>query len=169
MGIKTLQIVGYKNSGKTTLVEKLIRELCKHHTKVATIKHHGHGGEPEAIPATDSRKHKSAGAVVTAVEGDGLLQIEVSQTTWGIEEIVQALSIFSFDVLLIEGYKYKNYPKIVLVKSMEDIELLQKLNGIQAVISWIPIQNEAYPVFLIDEEEHYIKWIIMYLLRELER
>lgn len=42
-----LQIVGYQNSGKTTLMEKLIQALTYEGMKVATIKHHGHGGYPE--------------------------------------------------------------------------------------------------------------------------
>lgn len=39
-----LQIVGYQNSGKTTLVEKMVHALTEREMKVATIKHHGHGG-----------------------------------------------------------------------------------------------------------------------------
>ena len=39
-----LQIVGYQNSGKTTLVEKIVHALAESEMKVATIKHHGHGG-----------------------------------------------------------------------------------------------------------------------------
>lgn len=42
-----LQIVGYQNSGKTTLVEKVVHALAERKMKVATIKHHGHGGFPE--------------------------------------------------------------------------------------------------------------------------
>ncbi len=42
-----LQIVGYQNSGKTTLVEKVVYALAEQNMKVATIKHHGHGGFPE--------------------------------------------------------------------------------------------------------------------------
>ncbi|MPU17873.1 molybdopterin-guanine dinucleotide biosynthesis protein MobB, partial [Acinetobacter baumannii] len=36
-----LQIVGYQNSGKTTLVEKVVYALAEQNMKVATIKHHG--------------------------------------------------------------------------------------------------------------------------------
>ena len=42
-----LQIVGYQNSGKTTLVGKIVHVLTESEMKVATIKHHGHGGFPE--------------------------------------------------------------------------------------------------------------------------
>ena len=42
-----LQIVGYQNKRKTTLVEKIVHALAERKIKVATIKHHGHGGFPE--------------------------------------------------------------------------------------------------------------------------
>ena len=63
-----LQIVGYQNSGKTTLVEKIVHALAEIEMKVATIKHHGHGGFPEVAQkiAKDTVK---PGAVVSSVEG----------------------------------------------------------------------------------------------------
>ncbi|SDI31696.1 molybdopterin-guanine dinucleotide biosynthesis protein B [Alteribacillus persepolensis] len=41
-----LQITGYKNSSKTTLMNKLIAKAAKNHWKTAAVKHHGHGGKP---------------------------------------------------------------------------------------------------------------------------
>ena len=69
-----LQIVGYQNSGKTTLVEKVVHALAERKMKVATIKHHGHGGFPE-VAQKDSERHRKAGAVVSSVEGAGLLSL----------------------------------------------------------------------------------------------
>ncbi|WP_376711888.1 molybdopterin-guanine dinucleotide biosynthesis protein B, partial [Bacillus paralicheniformis] len=63
-----MQIVGYQISGKTTLVEKIVHALAEREKKVATIKHHGHGGFPE-VAQNDSEKHRKAGAVVSSVEG----------------------------------------------------------------------------------------------------
>lgn len=47
MAMMILQVVGHQNSGKTTLIEKCIKELTNHGIKVGTFKHHGHGGKPD--------------------------------------------------------------------------------------------------------------------------
>ena len=47
--------------------------LAESEMKVATIKHHGHGGFPSS--AKDSERHRKAGAVVSSVEGAGLLSL----------------------------------------------------------------------------------------------
>lgn len=66
-----LQIVGFQNSGKTTLSEKLIFRASKAGLKAASIKHHGHGGPPDnELSSKDSIRHHEAGAVISSVEGD---------------------------------------------------------------------------------------------------
>lgn len=79
-GAKIFQITGYQNSGKTTVMERLIATCKIHGLTVGTIKHHGHGGFPERISVQkDSEKHRLAGANVTAVEGNGILHIEAQK------------------------------------------------------------------------------------------
>ena len=46
--------------------------------KVATIKHHGHGGFPE-VAQKDSERHRKAGAIVSSVEGAGLLSFFIKR------------------------------------------------------------------------------------------
>ena len=83
-----LQIVGYQNSGKTTLVEKVVCALAERKMKVATIKHHGHGGFPE-VAQKDSERHRKAGAVVSSVEGAGLLSLSSLREEWSLQEIIR--------------------------------------------------------------------------------
>ena len=59
-------VSGVKNSGKTTLIEKIIPKLKEHGLKVATIKHDGHDFEGD-VEGTDTYKHKRAGAYGTAI------------------------------------------------------------------------------------------------------
>jgi len=77
-----LQIVGYQNSGKTTLAEKLISYACNKGLRVGSIKHHGHGGAPASNLTKDSTRHAQAGAVVSAVEGDGVVQLQLAKNTY---------------------------------------------------------------------------------------
>ncbi|MFJ8528134.1 molybdopterin-guanine dinucleotide biosynthesis protein B [Bacillus sp. NPDC094106] len=156
-----LQIVGYQNSGKTTLVEKFVRVLTNEGMKVATIKHHGHGGFPE-VPQKDSERHRQAGAVVSSVEGAGLLSLSSLRDKWSLEEIIHLYEFFEVDIILIEGYKTETYPKVVLLRSMEDAALLNKVENVMAVITWDDIQSlqETYKTFHITEEESYMKWLV---------
>ncbi|MDM5190394.1 molybdopterin-guanine dinucleotide biosynthesis protein B [Bacillus sp. DX4.1] len=157
-----LQIVGYQNSGKTTLMEKLIQALTYEGMKVATIKHHGHGGYPE-VPKKDSERHLQAGAVVSSVEGAGLLSLSALHDKWSLQEIIRLYTFFEVDMILIEGYKKETYPKIVLLRTDEDLALLDKVENVMAVITWNGITQrlqKTYKTFHIKEEELYMEWFV---------
>ncbi|PFL25787.1 molybdopterin-guanine dinucleotide biosynthesis protein B [Bacillus cereus] len=157
-----LQIVGYQNSGKTTLVEKIVHALAESEMKVATIKHHGHGGFPE-VAQKDSERHREAGAVVSSVEGAGLLSLSSLRDEWSLQEIIRLYEFFEVDTILIEGYKAEKYPKVVLLRSAEDIELLHKIENVVAIITWdkaLSNLREEYKVFHITEEKLYVDWFL---------
>ncbi|PFY20756.1 molybdopterin-guanine dinucleotide biosynthesis protein B [Bacillus toyonensis] len=157
-----IQIVGYQNSGKTTFVEKVVHALAESEMKVATIKHHGHGGFPE-VAQKDSERHRKSGAVVSSVEGAGLLSLSSLREEWSLQEIIRLYEFFEVDTILIEGYKKENYPKIVLLRSAEDVELVHKVENVVAVITWYnaPVNlREEYKVFHITEEKLYIDWFL---------
>ncbi|MDA1907923.1 molybdopterin-guanine dinucleotide biosynthesis protein B [Bacillus cereus] len=157
-----LQIVGYQNSGKTTLVEKIVHTLAERKMKVATIKHHGHGGFPE-VAQKDSERHRKAGAVVSSVEGAGFLSLSSLRENWSLQEIIRLYEFFEVDTIVIEGYKKESYPKVVLLRSAEDVELLHNVENIIAVITWYdaPVNlREEYKVFHITEEELCIDWFL---------
>ena len=61
-----IHIVGRKNSGKTTLVCELVRELTSRQIKVATVKHTHHHHELDT-PGKDSHKHREAGAAAVGI------------------------------------------------------------------------------------------------------
>ncbi|PEI97360.1 molybdopterin-guanine dinucleotide biosynthesis protein B [Bacillus toyonensis] len=157
-----IQIVGYQNSGKTTLVEKVVHALAESEMKVATIKHHGHGGFPE-VAQKDSERHRKAGVVVSSVEGAGLLSLSSLREEWSLQEIIRLYEFFEVATILIEGYKKENYPKVVLLRSAEDVELVHKVENVVAVITWYnaPVNlREEYKVFHITEEKLYIDWFL---------
>ncbi|WP_078412963.1 molybdopterin-guanine dinucleotide biosynthesis protein B [Priestia abyssalis] len=158
------QIVGYQNSGKTTLAAKLIKRFTQEGQRVATIKHHGHGGMPAAgDEQKDTFCHREAGALITGVEGAGMLQIHARKEEWTLNDIIRLYEAFSMDVILIEGYKQAEYEKVVLIRSEEDLSLLRTLKNIICVISWVPLSpeiSEVYPTFHIKDEKTYVEWLI---------
>ncbi|MGG3642438.1 molybdopterin-guanine dinucleotide biosynthesis protein B [Bacillus gobiensis] len=128
-----LQIIGYKNSGKTTMMEKLAAAADKKGWSVGCLKHHGHGGEPDAAK-NDSERFSKAGAAVSGVEGEGRLLLSIKKVKWTLEEIQDLYVYLNVDCLFIEGYKQAKYKKVVILKSEEDVELLQNAEQVIAVI-----------------------------------
>lgn len=169
--VPILQIVGYQNSGKTTLLTKIIKELSQAGIRVGTIKHHGHGGAPDAFDADkDTAKHRHAGATVSAVEGEGMLQIEAFNADgWTLHDMVAFYRQLPIDIILIEGFKREYFPKVVLLRLEEDYILLEQLENIKAMIYWDkPCKGEiGIPAFHINDEKDYLTWIKTYFERKI--
>ncbi|MBJ6950209.1 molybdopterin-guanine dinucleotide biosynthesis protein MobB, partial [Vibrio cholerae] len=79
------------------------------------------------VAQKDSERHRKAGAIVSSVEGAGLLSLSSLREKWSLQEIIRLYEFFEVDTILIEGYKKESYPKVVLLRSAEDIELLHKV------------------------------------------
>jgi molybdopterin-guanine dinucleotide biosynthesis protein B len=131
-----IQVVGYQNSGKTTFITKLLKELGRCGSKVVTIKHHGHGGKPEVPEQKDSTKHLNAGAIASMVEGEGRAILQVESDSFGLEKQIELLGYFQPDMIIIEGHKHAYYPKIVLLRDKADIPLLKEVNNIHYIFYW---------------------------------
>jgi len=106
-----VSIVGLSNVGKTTYLEKLVRELKARNYRVATVKHDVHGFELDR-PGKDSWRHAQAGAdavVISSPEKLALIRRTDHDST--IEEIARHLG-GGFDLIITEGFKRGKAPKI---------------------------------------------------------
>jgi|SRR5690625_1407117 len=164
--LQIIQIVGYRHSGKTTLIKKLLLKITNEFSlRVATLKHHGHGGEPDIVQGTDSYEHLQAGAQISGVQGEDRLHLKITGfRNIQLEQIIALYERFPIDLLLIEGYKHAPYPKIVLLNNDADEELLD-LDNIIAVGGWKrpALNNDRYPTFSIDQfsaDNYFFKQII---------
>ena len=111
-----ITIAGYSGSGKTTLVCRLISEFTRRGLSVGTIKHSHH---PASTPndQKDSAKHRAAGAKATVfAASDEVILSAGGELTPGPEDIAQKY-LGSFDLVLAEGYKSSNLPRIEIYKS----------------------------------------------------
>lgn len=104
-------VSGLKNSGKTSLIEKLIPKLNQSGLRVATIKHDGHRFDADC-PGTDSFRHLAAGAEGSAVfDGEKYQIVRFGKTD---EEYL--ISLFGdVDLILLEGFKNSPWPKLEIV------------------------------------------------------
>jgi molybdopterin-guanine dinucleotide biosynthesis adapter protein len=152
------QVVGYQDSGKTTIILKLIEILKNEGIKSATIKHHGHGGRPDILSQKDSAKHINAGAVASLVEGGGRLCLQADETALTLEDQIRFVDFFRPDIILIEGHKKESYPKLLILRDESDFSLISDVSNIKTVIvwnkDWIDAVREKLrvPVFHIKEE-----------------
>lgn len=130
-----VSIVGKSNSGKTTLIEKLIPELMKRGYKVATIKHNVHGFDIDH-EGKDSWRHKKAGAQTTVIaSADRVALIEDLDHDHSLDEIRDKY-IKGADIILSEGFKGNPFPKIEIFRSELKRELLcKKEDNLLAVVS----------------------------------
>ncbi len=113
--IPIISIVGRSNTGKTTLIEKLVPEICRRGYRVATIKHTPGGFEIDR-EGKDSWRHKKAGAYKTIlISPTELALIEVFEREYSVKELVN-LYVKDADVVLLEGHKNNPYPKIEMLR-----------------------------------------------------
>ena len=114
--IPVVSIVGESDTGKTTLIEKVIPELTRRGYRVATIKHHGHGFDLDH-EGKDSWRHKQAGACVTVLASPRQVAVvEDVATDLEIAELRDKY-IRNVDIILTEGFKKNREPKIEVFRA----------------------------------------------------
>lgn len=157
--IPIISFVGYSNSGKTTLLVKVIEELKKRGYKVATIKHHSHDEFEIDKKGKDTWNHAQAGAdtvIISSPKKYALIaKTEEEQTLDEIAGLVK-----NVDIIITEGYKKGDKPKVeVFRKETGRTELLCKAEELIAVASNKDF-NIAVPLFPLDDVQGLTNLII---------
>lgn len=141
-------VAGKSNSGKTTLLEKLICEAKHRGWRVGTLKHDVHGFVMDQ-PGKDSWRHAQAGADVVAISSPQRIAILESVVEDQPLDVVLA-RIQGVDVIFTEGYKQGNKPKIEVFRSAVHQELYSKPEELIAIASDI-IFDIGVPCFGLDD------------------
>ena len=110
---RIVAISGVKNSGKTTLICRLLEIFKEKGLRVAVLKHDGHDFEPD-VPGTDTYRQLQAGAYGTVVFSKGKYMLVKQQPQITEKELLEFFP--EADLILLEGFKYSNYPKIEIVR-----------------------------------------------------
>lgn len=138
-------VVGWKNAGKTTLVERLVTEFVRRGWKVSTIKH-GHHDLDIDQPGRDSWRHRAAGATEVAVVGGRRYAI-MREAEPTLDEVLQRLA--PADLVLIEGYKRQPHRKVEVRAGGEPMAALDP--AIVAIASDIRPSDTDLPWFTRDD------------------
>lgn len=159
---RVIVICGIKNSGKTTLIRKLIPILNDRGYQVATIKHDGHEFESD-VPGTDSYYHQKAGAYGTAVFSKGQFMVTKKMERIQLEKLLEFFP--EADLILVEGCKESSYPKIEVIRSINQNQPVSNPKGRFLLVTDIPDYESSEPCCHPEETERIADAII----RQLER
>jgi molybdopterin-guanine dinucleotide biosynthesis protein B len=146
-------VTGWKNSGKTTMVERLVAELTRRGRRVSTVKHAHHLVDVDH-KGRDSFRHRGAGAVEVALVGGqrwALMHELRGAEEPSLAEILGRLS--PCDVVIVEGYKREAHPKLE-VRRREAVRhdpLTAFDPTVVAVAADADQPGETVPVFGLDD------------------
>ena len=125
-GRKIVSVCGVKNSGKTTLLTRLVKELTERGIKVAVIKHDGHDFICDA-EGSDTDRLKKAGAYGTAIFSDYRIAVHKTGTK---EKEKELFGMFpEADLIFLEGMKDSDYPKIEVIRKEVSDRPVSNPNG----------------------------------------
>lgn len=146
-------ITGWKNSGKTTLTERLVAELVRRGHRVSTVKHAHHEFDIDQ-EGTDSFRHRQAGAAEVAIVSGrrwALMHELRAEDEPSLESILERLG--PCDIVLVEGYKREAHLKIETrrIGAKDMAPLTQRDPAIVAIAADHPVSNEKVPVFALDD------------------
>lgn len=150
--VPVVSVVGKGDSGKTTFLEKLIRELTARGVRVATVKHHVHDYDIDT-PGKDSWRHARAGAVTTMVSSPEkfalIREVTVEPT---LPEIAQIAAQSGCDLLLTEGYKREGVNRIEISRVARSDELICTPSEMLALVTDNPqLTCDGVPRFDLDD------------------
>ena len=158
-----------RSRGKTSLIEYLIKELRRSGMKIATIKH---TSEPFDVKGKDTWRHAEAGALEVACVTPREL-ITIRRGDCSLEDGVQALHVEP-DIILVEGFKGSDKPKILCADSVEEVEeALQSISNIVAVTGsvtekadQVKILKEKSPQVSLMRREEIVKFLRGFVVKD---
>ena len=146
-------VTGWKNSGKTTLLTRLVSEFTRRGIRVSTVKHAHHAFDIDT-PGTDSFRHREAGAeevVIVSANRWALMHELRDAAEPSMADAIARLS--PCDLVLVEGYKREAHPKIEARRgeASRGDPLAPDDPSIVAVAADHPVETGSLPRFDLDD------------------
>lgn len=146
------------NTGKTTVMENVIKSLVRSGYKVGAIKSDCHGFSMD-VPGKDSWRFTQAGAAATAVIGpDQWAMVQQTATKSTLTAVTNRLE--AVDIILVEGFKYSGQPVIEVVRREKGTKLASPADRLFAVVTDVEELTPDVPVFRLDDYEQIAAFVI---------
>ncbi|MEM7472504.1 MAG: molybdopterin-guanine dinucleotide biosynthesis protein B [Pseudomonadota bacterium] len=150
--MKVFGVVGWKNSGKTGLMERLVSEFTARGVSVSTVKHAHHSFDVDR-PGKDSDRHRVAGAqqvLLSSANRWALMSELRGAAEPPLSELLEKLS--PVDLVLIEGYKRDAHMKVEAHRAETGQPLIATEDAsVRAIASDEPLPGSDVPVFDLDD------------------
>lgn len=163
--MKVIGFAGFSNSGKTTLVERLIGLMRQRGLRVSVVKHAHHKFDIDH-PGKDTYRHRAAGAfevVVASSQRLALMREYERPVELGVHHLLAELWD-GVDWVLVEGYKDSDLPKIEVWRALSDRPARYADDDfIVALATNSPGQlptPTALPVLDLDKPESVLDWLL---------
>lgn len=158
--VPVVSLVGLSGVGKTTALERIIRELKRRGYRVGTVKHDTHGFEIDK-PGKDSWRHAQAGSDIVVISGpQKMALIRQLDEEMPLDEVVDLMR--DVDIVITEGYKRGDRPKIEVTRSERGRELLCEAGELLAIMTDYVVDMPV-PQFALEDARGLVD-----LLEELE-
>lgn len=156
-------IVGWKNSGKTTLIVRLVEIFTAQGLAVSTIKHAHHAFDIDQ-PGKDSYLHRSAGArevLVASGQRWALMHELRGADEPSLDDLLTQLA--PVDLVIVEGFKRHAHPKIEVRRKGQSASLLAEGDpDIVALAAEEELKDVRLPVLPLDEPQRIARFIATY-------
>ena len=161
---RIVAISGIKNSGKTTLICRLLENFKEKGLRVAVLKHDGHDFKPD-VPGTDTYRQLQAGAYGTVVFSKGKYMLVKQQPQITEKELMEFFP--EADLILLEGFKYSTYPQIEMVRKGNSTESVCNPEKLMAIATNLDAEerealsiSEDVPLFELDNAKSIAEFIL---------
>jgi molybdopterin-guanine dinucleotide biosynthesis protein B len=146
--VPVISVVGKSGVGKTTALEKIIRELKGRGYTVGTVKHDTHGFEVDR-PGKDSWRHAHAGSDAVVISGPSRMAlIRRLEAEMPLDAIVPLMG--DVDLVITEGYKRGDKPKIEVTRLERGTELLCQPEELIGIMADYPVETPV-PQFALND------------------
>ncbi len=155
-------VVGWKNSGKTTLITKLIANLTARGLKVAAVKHAHHVFDIDH-EGRDSFRYRAAGAVTVAISSAKRFAVMTElqgRAEPTLPELVERID--HADIILVEGFKGEAHPKLEVRRweALDQRPLYPEDPSILAIAADFEVRHCPLPVFLLNDIDAIAEFVL---------
>jgi len=162
--MKIFGVVGWKNNGKTGLMERLVSEITARGFSVSTIKHAHHSFDIDH-QGKDSYRHRQAGALEVLLTSRSRWAL-MSENRDDLEPTLEAMlkRLNPVDLVLIEGYKRDGHAKIEAHRISTGQPLIARDDPtVVAIASDIDLTDTAQPVFALDDTTEIADFVLAHV------
>ena len=155
---KVIGVVGWKDVGKTFVVTEIIKLLVEKGYRVGSIKHAHHNFDIDQ-PGTDSFKHRKSGSsqvIISSSKRWAKIIENKNQKEKNLNELLKEFN--EVDVVLVEGFKKENHPKIEII-TQNSKSINNEIENVVAIVADNTLESNI-PVFKKNDIESLTQFII---------